>query len=216
MEQSLPEIQDSREKEKMMLGKVGSCAVTLAMLSCCILFSGPQEVITEASEDSKIQAPPGIIETMTLKPAVDVVTLAGELVHSTKLCDSEDNTLQVSYDDARRLMMIAEAEAGDQGIEGMLKVMEVVINRVDSKDYPDSIKEVIEQPYQFQPVTEGKYYITTPSVNAHLALAELEKNKNPDKDIIAFETVENSKTLEQYFDYAYTFRGHDFYVAKSR
>lgn len=195
-----------------MLGKVGSSAVALVMLSCCILGSKPEEVITETSETSKIQAPPEIIETTAIKP--DVVAMARELVRSTKLQDGEDNTLQISYEDAQRLMMIAEAEAGDQGVEGMLKVMEVVMNRVESGEYPDSIREVIEQPYQFQPVTEGVYYTTVPSVNAHLALAELEKNLNPDKNIIAFETVENSKTLEQYFNYAYTFRGHDFYVKK--
>lgn len=203
-----------------MLGKVGSSAAMLAMLSCCLLGSETKEVITKASEDSKIQAPLEIIETTTIEP--DAVALAKTLVHSTKLQNGEDNTLQFSQSDAEALMKISTTEAATEGAIGQLKVMRVVMNRVKSAKYPDSIQEVIEQRelvdgvyyYQFCTVREGTYYEVEPNLNAHLALAELEKNIDPEEDIIAFETVSNGKTLEKYFKYKYTYRGHDFYTEK--
>ncbi|HEY0626974.1 MAG TPA: cell wall hydrolase [Allosphingosinicella sp.] len=45
-------------------------------------------------------------------------------------------------------------EARGEQIEGQLAVAEVVLNRVASKKYPDTICEVVEQPWQFSFVNE--------------------------------------------------------------
>lgn len=58
-------------------------------------------------------------------------------------------------DDSERLMKIAMAEAESEGVEGKALVMLVVLNRVWSDDFPDTIEEVIFQPRQFSVVTEG-------------------------------------------------------------
>lgn len=157
-----------------------------------------------------------ITETIIPEENPDVVELLKEEVRFTMHWeeDCSDTTLQISQEDAERLLKIAEAEAGDQEVDGMLKVMQVVMNRVQSPEYPDTIEEVITQPHQFQTVENETYYTAVPSVKAHLALAELEKNLNPDTSIIAFEMITNSKSLERYFVYAYTFGGHDFYVKR--
>ena len=47
------------------------------------------------------------------------------------------------------------AEAGDQGFYGMQLVADVVLNRVASPAWPFTIEEVIFQPGQFSPVTDG-------------------------------------------------------------
>lgn len=47
-------------------------------------------------------------------------------------------------------------EARDQSIDGMVAVAAVTINRVNSAKYPDSICEVVTQPYQFSWVHQGK------------------------------------------------------------
>ena len=188
----------------------GLCAVSLA--ACCVLVADAQEQTT--SIENPIQQTKQIVHTVNVAP--DVVELLKGKIRYTKHWDEDvsDNTLQISQADAVRLMKIAQAEAGNQGQEGMLKVMQVVINRVNSPDYPNSIEAVIKQDHQFQPVTNGTYYTAEPSVEAHLALAELESNLNPDTEIIAFETASNDKSLERYFAYAYTHGGHNFYTVK--
>ena len=57
--------------------------------------------------------------------------------------------IEMSYEEAQELMKIAFCEAGNQGIEGQRFVMSVIINRVNSPDWPDTIHEVIYQPCQF-------------------------------------------------------------------
>ena len=123
---------------------------------------------------------------------------------------------EFSYDDAQLLMRIAQAEAGNQGIKGMELVMAVVLNRTASEEFPDSIEEVIFQEKQFQPVTDGRFDTVTISTEAHLALAYIEAGAALDEDIVAFEITSNKRSLEAYFDYAYTVGGHDFYVSKKK
>jgi spore germination cell wall hydrolase CwlJ-like protein len=48
-------------------------------------------------------------------------------------------------------------EARGEPIEGQLAVAEVVLNRTQSKKYPDSICAVVKQPWQFSFVRNGKF-----------------------------------------------------------
>lgn len=70
-----------------------------------------------------------------------------------------------SYDwdgeDERMLAKIAMAEAEGESVEGKALVILVVLNRVWSDEFPDSIEEVIFQKNQFSPVAEGGRYWTT-------------------------------------------------------
>lgn len=116
--------------------------------------------------------------------------------------------------DAELLLKIAQAEAGNQGIEGMELIMEVIINRANSETFPSTISDVIFQSGQFETVTNGTYKTVEVSPEAHLALAEIEKGITFDEKIIGFETTVNGKALEKYFDYAYTIGDHDFYYEK--
>ena len=122
---------------------------------------------------------------------------------------------EFSYEDAQLLMRIAQAEAGNQGVEGMELVMSVVLNRAASDEFPDTIEKVIFQKNQFQPITNGSFYTVELSKEAHLALADIEAGAILDEDIVAFEITSN-RSLETYFDYAYTVGDHDFYVSKNK
>ena len=123
-------------------------------------------------------------------------------------------TREFTQSDAQLLMRIAEAEAGNQGREGMKLIIECILNRVHSEQFPDTISEVVHQSGQFETVSNGKYLEVEISPTAHLALADIEKGEEFDEKIIGFETVSNGKALEKYFDYAYTIGDHDFYYAK--
>lgn len=55
--------------------------------------------------------------------------------------------------DVDMLAALIECEAGDQSYYGMLCVGAVVVNRINSSRFPNTLYEVIYQPYQFTPVT---------------------------------------------------------------
>lgn len=118
-------------------------------------------------------------------------------------------TIEVTQQEAVELMQIASAEALNQGIDGMRYVMSVVINRVNSPDYPNDIHSVIYQPHQFYTAGMAKAEIT-PEV--HMALALLEMG-NLTPEIVAFETVQ-SDALDVYYSEAFTSGDHKFYTVK--
>lgn len=162
--------------------------------------------------------------TMAADGKTDVISFLKDRIRYTANWEMNcsDTTMEVSQEDAVRLMKISTAEASTEGVEGQLKIMQVVINRVNSPEYPDTIQGVIEQKnfikgkwrWQFCTVRVGTYYDIEPNTNAHLALALLEGNKNADTDIIAFETSTNGNTLTKWFDIAYQYHNHIFYKAK--
>lgn len=118
--------------------------------------------------------------------------------------------IDIDYEDAQMLMKIAQAEAEIDGEEGMAMVMAVVLNRVEDKRFPDSIKGVIFQEKQFSPIADGRYYQAEPDVNCHLALAEIEKGNYKWVDALYFENSKGSWQQEE-CDYLYTVGHHRFY-----
>ena len=177
------------------------------MVGSSFAYSEPQEI--------EYEEPIEIVETVKIEP--DVITLLKEEVRATPNWDKgcEDNTLQLSYEDAQLLMAIAWSEAGNQNIEGQLKIMQVVMNRVKSEEFPNSIRGVILQDNQFTSVSNGSFYKAKPTYETHLALAQLEMNREYDDEIVGFETVKNGSTLERYFDVAYVHQDHRFYKLKN-
>ena len=121
---------------------------------------------------------------------------------------------QVMTDAEKKMLMkVAQAEAGNQGIDGMWLVMSVVMNRVGSRSFPDSIEEVIFQKGAFSSVTDGRYeeqVILSYEVTEALGMI---LDGEVAESIVAFE-VKDSDVLEKWFEYAFTFRDHNFYTEK--
>jgi spore germination cell wall hydrolase CwlJ-like protein len=69
---------------------------------------------------------------------------------------TEDDIAEEAYLDSLELLAACvEAEAGDQGLIGKRLVADVILNRVDSPDFPDTIEGVITQPYHFTSYWNG-------------------------------------------------------------
>lgn len=59
------------------------------------------------------------------------------------------------YDSLELLAVCVEAEAGNQSLDGKRMVVDVILNRVDDPDWPDTITEVISDPYEFSSYWDG-------------------------------------------------------------
>jgi len=55
------------------------------------------------------------------------------------------------------LARLIQAEAGSEPLEGMVAVGAVVLHRVLDARFPNSIADVIYQPYQFTPVNSSRF-----------------------------------------------------------
>ena len=63
--------------------------------------------------------------------------------------------IHCTEEDYQALLKIVQAEAGGCDEKGKILVANVVMNRVRSDEFPDSIRDVVYEPAQFQPVSTG-------------------------------------------------------------
>ncbi len=69
---------------------------------------------------------------------------------------SPEEIAEEEYYDSLELMAVCvEAEAGNQSLEGKRLVVDVILNRVEHPDWPDTITAVITQKYQFSSYWDG-------------------------------------------------------------
>lgn len=79
-------------------------------------------------------------------------------------CQTLDKTYKytLTEQDLEVLLRIVEAEAGGEDEDGKLLVANVVLNRVKSDKFPDTVSEVVFQRdngvTQFSPVSNGRYW----------------------------------------------------------
>ncbi|MGD6817864.1 cell wall hydrolase [Metabacillus sp. 84] len=101
----------------------------------------------------------------------------------------------VSDADKELMARLVEAEAKGESYEGKVAVATVVMNRVESDKFPDSVNEVINEPGQFSPVANGQ--INNPAsqeskdaVNEAISYSSISKGAlyfyNPDKASSSF------------------------------
>ena len=135
------------------------------------------------------------------KPTVrknDVVEVSmGEIdLENEEFCDS----LEI-------LALCVEAEAGNQDLKGKRLVADVILNRVESPRFPDTIEGVISQKYQFTTYWDGSMdKITEPSDETFEAVKMELYGQRLDEDILFF-TAGNYNT---YCEPAYIVGDHYF------
>ena len=78
-----------------------------------------------------------------------------EAVAETEEAEEAEEAIVLSESDYNTLLRIVQAESGGCDITGKILVANVILNRVDSDEFPDSIHGVVYQKYQFSPVIDG-------------------------------------------------------------
>lgn len=110
------------------------------------------------------------------------------------------------YDSLELLAACVEAEAGNQGLEGKKLVAEVVLNRVRSDKYPNTISEVITQRNQFTTWSNGMIDRAQITQESYDAVASVINDGILHPDILFF-------TAGRYSEYgkpAFSYKDHYF------
>ena len=111
-------------------------------------------------------------------------------------------------EDADLLLRIAALEAGNQGVEGMAHVMQVVLNRWESDRWPNSIHDVLFQ--------KGQFATASALANANItdetrqALEEVRWGNYISNEAFFFESLPGIAWADCH-TYLFTYKGHDFY-----
>lgn len=90
---------------------------------------------------------------------------------------------EIRLGDMELIAQLVEAEAGNQDIAGKCLVVDVILNRVESPNFPDTVEEVIFQDGQFSVITNGAFdraawHMQESDYAAVMMEYELHQNKN--------------------------------------
>lgn len=131
---------------------------------------------------------------------------------------SSNNSVTNNYDQdaVYWLSRIIEAEAGGEPFKGKVAVGEVILNRVESEEFPDTIWEVIfdkQFGIQFEPVANGSIY-NTPSKDSINAAKTALSGSNYVGDSLYFlnPTIAESNWIVKNRKFYTTIANHDFYA----
>lgn len=114
----------------------------------CIDYKGAKRYVASEYVDIELFIEAGeTIEEIKAREAIAALEKA-------KLTANQ-GAFSATYDEQTLLAALIHTEAGNQSYDGKLAVGAVVLNRVKSPNYPNTISEVIYAPGQFGPASNG-------------------------------------------------------------
>lgn len=126
---------------------------------------------------------------------------------------ASENDQNWNNKDSDILLRIAMAEAEGEGTEGKALVMKVVLNRVEDREFPNSVEGVVFQPGQFEPVLDdGRYWNVEPDAECYKALYMVQcENWDDTEGALYFCRTGSSPWMENNTEYLFTMGNHSFY-----
>lgn len=125
--------------------------IGLGIAGLALMGAGELPTTGEAADVSALQLAP-VYDTPEISMNDDVTTPEATLrpaLLSTLVSEMSDAGLPATYADTRCLARAVYFEARGEPLEGQLAVAQVVLNRVASGHFADSVCGVIDQPGQF-------------------------------------------------------------------
>lgn len=178
------------------------CAATAAFL---IKHPEPEQI-----EPVEIIEVPYIIEEVQVDILIAALPPIIEPIVIPEEEEKEEDMKTVDEEDLRLLSSIIFAEAGNQCYAGKLGVGIVVMNRVKSEDFPNTIKEVI---YQKKPVTQ---FSPTKNGSYEEALELYDNNEMPEDCILAALSAMDDVTVVEYKSNEYDLKDYLYFGRKTK
>lgn len=124
---------------------------------------------------------------------------------------------RISYteEDYQVLLRIVQAEAGICDEKGKILVANVIINRVLSDEFPDSVKAVVYEPSQFQPVSNGAINSARVTAETIECVNRALEGEDYSNGALYFMNRKGSGGAASWFDrhlnYLFSHDGHEFF-----
>ena len=168
--------------------------------AACFAVSGISETLGQEKEKSRpvYIATEEVAET-TYMPEVEETTQPTEAAKAVETEEPLIASMDWGKDDSYLLCKIA-------------MVMLVVLNRVWSNEFPDTIEEVIFQKNQFSPVANGRYDAVEPDEECYEALKLIQVDHwNESQDALYLESKSDSKWHSENLEFLFKYGKHYFY-----
>lgn len=171
-----------------------------------------EEQVTEEAKEEVKEAANTEVKKETTKKTTTKKKAEAKTTETKKTAKEEVN---YSEADLRLLSALIYSEANGESYNGKLAVAIVVMNRTKSKSFPDSVKGVIYQKYQFGPVTNGSLNRALNEYDNGKFTSTLEKEcikaaKEALSGTVSIQTNGKSKDFSKYLFFSGRLRGYTF------
>ncbi len=124
--------------------------------------------------------------------------------------------MELSAKDYECLLRIVQAEAAEEPLEGKILVANVVLNRVLSGRFPNTVTGVVFQEGQFSPIRDGAYNRAKPSAETKEAVARALAGEDYSQGALYFfarrlTTASKANWFDTCLEKVVKFEGHEFY-----
>ena len=107
-----------------------------------------------------------------------------------------EKSFYLKYKEYNVLLKIVEAEAGGEDITGKMLVANVIMNRVNSSRFPDTVTEVVYQKHngraQFSPTVDGRLESVTVSQETVEAVERVMEGEDSSNGALYFRSVRSN------------------------
>ena len=152
------------------------------------------------------------------------ITAENETAHVQRIVVASENTMAtdtqepvepetITADETDRLVYSRDWDADEEeSTEGKALVMLVVLNRVWSDGFPDSIGEVVFQKNQFSVTMDGgRYYTTSPNEDCYKAMELVKSGWDESEGALYFESCDRASWHSRNLEFLYQVGNHRFY-----
>lgn len=143
-----------------------------------------------------------------------------EVKEAKNTAKKTESKVKLSNEDIEVLQRIVEAEATGEDIKGKILVANVILNRVNDEDFPDTVKAVVFQKdgstYQFSPIKDGRYYSVKVSESTKKAVKRVLEGEDYSRGALYFSArIRADKNSMSWFDrhltFLFKYGGHEFF-----
>ena len=143
------------KKIKGYIKKIDPVTLGLQIIVIAFLFAIANEIFFGLDEEELIEVIHSETEATFVEETPIYIEETETYITPAETMTEEDIEEEEMMDSLELLAQLVEAEAGNQDQIGKRLVVDVVLNRVDSENFPNTIEEVIYQTNQFSCVTDG-------------------------------------------------------------
>ncbi len=137
--------------------------------------------------------------------STDNDNLGGEEIKTPDFEDEQNYDISINSINLDLLARAIYAEARGESFEGQVAVGAVIVNRMESPKFPNTIEKVLYQPNQFKCVENGRIN-QTPNQNAYKAARRAIEGEDPSQGALFFFNPETSEDPAAFDRYTVTVR----------
>ena len=162
-----------------------------------LYISSSEEAISEVYTEIVEETEPATTQVQSSSSVIEQTTTIEETTSSSvETITEEVNKPAEEIDELMLLAALIECEADSEIYEGKVAVGAIVMNRIKSSKYPDTVKEVIFQTNQFAPVSSGRLMLVLakgPKESCIQAAKDALNGVNPVEDCLYFRNIASNR-----------------------